>query len=77
MALSVAFRMLAKSQQTQNICITFVQRQPNVFDVGPTLYNCYGIVLCLLGPWLPSSAKRFSEKEGNKSSKYNHISLTP
>ena len=29
--------------------ITFVQRQPNVFDVGPTLYKCYKNVLCLLG----------------------------
>ena len=37
------------SQQTQNICITFVQRRPNVFDVGPTLYKCYTNVLCLLG----------------------------
>ena len=27
------------SQQTQNICITFVQCRPNVFDVGPTLYK--------------------------------------
>ena len=26
------------SQQTQNICRAFV-RQPNVFVVGPTLYN--------------------------------------
>ena len=30
-------------------CITFVQRQPNVFDVGPTLYKCYTNILCLLG----------------------------
>ena len=42
------------SQQTQNICITFVERWPNVFDVGPTLYKCYTNVmlykfLCLLG----------------------------
>ena len=37
------------TQQTQNICITFVQRRPNVFDVGPTLYECYTNVLCLLG----------------------------
>ena len=37
------------SQQTQNICITFVQRRPNVFDVGPTLYKCYANDLCLLG----------------------------
>ena len=29
------------SQQTQNICIAFVQRRPNVFDVGPTLYKCF------------------------------------
>ena len=26
-------------------CITFVQRRPNVFDVGPTLYKCYTNVL--------------------------------
>ena len=28
-------------QQTRSICITFVQRRPNVFDVGPSLYKCY------------------------------------
>ena len=28
------------TQRTQNISITFVQRRPNVFDVGPTLYKC-------------------------------------
>ena len=28
-------------KQTQNICITFIQRRPNVFDAGPTLYKCY------------------------------------
>ena len=37
------------SQQTQNICVTFVQRRTNVFDVGATLYKCYTNVLCLLG----------------------------
>ena len=37
------------TQQTQNICITFIQRRPNVFDVGPTLHKCYTNVLCLLG----------------------------
>ena len=37
------------TQQSQNVCITFVQRRPNVFDVGPTLYKCYTNVLCLLG----------------------------
>ena len=35
-------------QQTQNICITFVQRRANVVDVGPTLHKCYTNVLCLL-----------------------------
>ena len=39
------------SQQTQTICITFIQWRPNVFDVGPTLYKCYTNGLCLLG-WL-------------------------
>ena len=36
-------------RQTRNICMTFVQRRPNVFDVGPTLYKCHTNVLCLLG----------------------------
>ena len=43
---------LHPSQSTQNICIKFIQRRPNVFDVGPTLYKCYTNVLCLLGYWL-------------------------
>ena len=40
------------TQQTQNIPLTFVQRRPKVFDVGPTLYKCYSnvsCVYCLLG----------------------------
>ena len=37
------------SQQTQNICITFVQCWTNVEDVGSRLYKCYTNVLCLLG----------------------------
>ena len=36
------------SEQTQNICLTFEQRRPSVFDVGPTLYKSYTNVLCLL-----------------------------
>ena len=32
------------SQQTRNICVTFVQRRPNVFDA---LYKWYTNVLCL------------------------------
>ena len=27
------------AQQTQHICIPFIQRRPNVFDVGPTLHE--------------------------------------
>ena len=38
----------ASTQQTRNICITFIQRRPNVF-VGQTLYKWYTNVLCLLG----------------------------
>ena len=38
----------AHTEQTQNICMTCVQRRPNVFDVGPTLYTCHTNVLCLL-----------------------------
>ena len=36
------------SHQALNICKTLIQRRPNVFDVGPTLYQCYANVLCLL-----------------------------
>ena len=43
------YMLCPTAQQTQNICIPFVQRRPNVFDVGPTLYKCYTNVLCLLG----------------------------
>ena len=28
---------------------TFIQRRPNVFDVGPTFHKCHTNVLCLLG----------------------------
>ena len=46
------------TQQTENICITFVQRRPNVFDVGPTLYKCYTNQLCLLGIHVAWSEKQ-------------------
>ena len=36
-------------QWTQNICITFIQCWTNVGDVGPTLYKCHAVFLCLLG----------------------------
>ena len=37
------------TRQTGNICIPFIQRRPNVYDAGPTLYKCYTNVSCLLG----------------------------
>ena len=39
---------LGATQQAQNICVTCIQRRPNVFDVGPALYKCYTNVFCLL-----------------------------
>ena len=36
------------TQQTQNTCVTFIQRRPNAFDVGTTLYKCFTNVLRLL-----------------------------
>ena len=43
-------------EQTRNIFITFVQRRPSVFDVGPTLYKCYTNVSCLLASFRGRSA---------------------
>ena len=31
---------------THNIFIAFIQRRPNVEDIGPTLYKCYENVVC-------------------------------
>ena len=39
----------AHPHQAQNMCIAFAQRRPNVFDVGPTLYECYTNVWRLRG----------------------------
>ena len=41
---------------------TFVQRRPNVFDVGPTLYKCYTNVLCLLGNRVICNSTKFVDK---------------
>ena len=44
------FAGYSASQQTQTICITFQQRRPNVFEVGPTLYRCYTMFcVCWIG----------------------------
>ena len=40
---------LKLTQQAQIICITFVQRRPNVFDVGPTLYKMLYICFMFTG----------------------------
>ena len=45
-AFLLSYNLFVLAQQTQNIYITFVQRQPNA---GPTLYKWYTNVLCLLG----------------------------
>ena len=50
----------ATTQQTQNICITFIQCWTNDEDVGPTLYKCYTDVLCLLGSSLKIVFTRFA-----------------
>ena len=47
-----AFKMriyIVTAQQTQNICITFIQCWTNVEDVGSMLFKYYTNVLCLLG----------------------------
>ena len=36
---STRLRAAKLTQRTQNICIAFVQRWPNVYDVGPALYK--------------------------------------
>ena len=36
------------AQQTQNICITFIQRWTSVEDAGPALDKCYTNAMCLL-----------------------------
>ena len=58
--------ILMPAQQTQNICMTFVQCWTNVEDVGPTWYHCFTNVSCLLGvimvmyysEWITITVKR-------------------
>ena len=47
------------TRQTQDICITFVERRTNFFDVGPALYKCYTNVLCLQGSGINRAAACF------------------
>ena len=62
MARSLKQKKQPASQQTQNICMTFVQRWTNVEDVGPTFYKCYTNVLCLLGDHqvIPANLRRWT-----------------
>ena len=48
LGLQRAIYCLMPAQQTQNICITFIQRWTNVEDVGSTLYKFSTNILCLL-----------------------------
>ena len=41
-------RKSSAAQQTQDICITFIQCRPNVFEVGPTLHEVIQMFLCFL-----------------------------
>ena len=54
------------------ICLTFIQRRPNVVDVGPTLYECCTNVLYLLGSSMyvpgPSAALRVALRNHAESS---------
>ena len=47
------------AQQTQNICITFIQRRPNVFDVDPTLYKVIQMFCVPLGVGTSVGSNRF------------------
>ena len=59
--MNTAYIGVNASRETQNICVIFVQRTSNVFDVGPTLYKYYTNVLCLLGcQWQKLIASRLS-----------------
>ena len=65
LVLAEAAREEPMTQQTQNICITFIQRRPNVEDVGTTWYKCYTNVLCLLWTcpaWSSWSLRRHNQE---------------
>ena len=56
---------MIRYQQTQNICKTFVQRLPNIFDVGQTLYKCYTNVLYLLEQLITFARNQIQESNIN------------
>ena len=49
----------AHAQQTQNICITFIQCWTNVEDVGPTLYKGYtNVCVCWECGWTALNSRQ-------------------
>ena len=70
-----ASQTLAPTKQTLNICITFIQRRPNVFDAGPTLYKCHANVLCLLG--MPSQSLASLSAGRDEALLGDHLQETP
>ena len=78
-ASTVLLTWLMSTQQTQNICIAFVQCWSNVEDVGPTLYKCYTNVLCFLGKyinhWSANKARNVSLPPPSVDLTYSHIAV--
>ena len=65
LTLNKCLRESPPAQQTQYICITFIQRWPNVFDVGPTLHKVIQMFLCLLGMSIQAWVKQFQHPSSN------------
>ena len=53
-----------RTQQTQNICVAFMQCWANVKDVGPSLHKCYTNVFCLLGNRVHDTRKILARMQG-------------
>ena len=66
----VWFTFITNTQQTQNICIPFVQRWTNVEDVGPTLYKCYTNILCLPVHWEATRLRFDDEPDAGSTSHF-------
>ena len=52
------------AQQTQIICITFIQHRPNVFDVGPTFYKVIQM-LCVYCVSIKLGVSQFQHPRSN------------
>ena len=59
------FERKSSCPATQDICITFIQRRPNVLDAGPPLPKLsHTNVLCLLGISIQAWVKQFQHRAG-------------